>query len=263
MNIEKTYGPKLVCRSVGISQRQLGYWSLIGVITPTKQVHGSKIFNRYTDEDIETLRKVKKLTEEGFFVSKAAKKIHQETIEVEPAMKESDLVKEKPLSISRKDIGLSSSLYLEIRLNEELARVKLHHVPLSCMAVRILFPLQFNQLREKSQILFQLSNLLTARKDESDVISFKKDSIFIWLLPNKTIEQAHLFSKGIKKVVEESEWEIQGRKFRLKALFGFSGYRPTSKKDESILFEAEQDLNGQMINEGRMNGDRIYSNRAS
>jgi DNA-binding transcriptional MerR regulator len=245
MDMEKTYGPKTVCRSVGISQRQLGYWSLIGVIKPTKQIHGSKIFNRYTDQDLETLRRVKKLTEEGFFVSKAAEKVQKETVRT-------DLIHQNEPEPERKEIqtqhnygGLSSSLYLEVRLSEEIARIQQCYRPLSCMAIQIVFPSQLFFSPEKSRILFQLSNILVSRKEPSDVVSYKKEATFIWLLPNRTIEQARLFSKEIKKLVEDPEWNIQNRKFKLTALFGFGTDSIKFQKEGGILAEAERDLNSQ------------------
>ncbi len=243
MDMEKTHGPKAVCRSVGISQRQLGYWTLIGVIKPTKQTHGSKIFNRYTDQDLETLRKVKQLTEEGFFVSKAAEKVQKETVQA-------DLIHQDESEMNRMqtqhlDGGLSSSLYLEVRLNEEIARIQQCYRPLSCMAIQVVFPPQLFFSPEKSRILFQLSNILVSRKEPSDVVSYKREATFLWLLPNRTLEQAHLFSREIRKLVEDPEWEIQNRKFKLTALFGFGTDSVKSQKEGGILAEAERDLNTQ------------------
>lgn len=249
MDLEKTYGPKAVCRSVGISQRQLGYWTLIGVIKPTKQAHGSKIFNRYTDQDVETLRRVKELTEEGFFVSKAAEKVQKETVQPEPfhAGTRNSEPELNRISANHQG-GLSSSLYLEVRLNEELVRIQHCYRPLSCMAVRVAFPPQFVFSPERSRILFQLSNILASRKEPSDVVSYKKESTFLWLLPNRTLEQTHLFSKEIKKLIEDPEWEIQGKKFKLAAFFGFGSNTFKSKNEGGILAETEQDLNDQKVN---------------
>ncbi|MFQ5455096.1 MAG: MerR family transcriptional regulator [Nitrospirota bacterium] len=69
-----TYGTGEACRLVGISQRQLEYWVLIGVVKPDIHPHGSRFFKRFTKKDIEILTYVKRLTDEGFLVSKAAEK---------------------------------------------------------------------------------------------------------------------------------------------------------------------------------------------
>lgn len=209
MDTDKTYGPKAVCRSVGISQRQLGYWSLIGVIKPKKQTRGSKILNRYTDDDIETLKKVKKLTDEGFFVSKAAEKVYKgtdtsDTTPSRPNTIQSDEGQWADVNRNRHE-GLSSSLYLEVRFYEEISQIQQFPQPLSCMAARLLFPTHFKPFHEKNRILFELSKRLASRKAPSDVISYKKDYVFIWLLPNRTLDEAHLFSKEIKKFIEEPE----------------------------------------------------------
>ena len=72
---KKTYGPKEVCKLCGVSARQLGYWKLIGIVRPRQELHGSKIFHRYTGRDLDLLKAVRKLTQEGYRVSKAAEKI--------------------------------------------------------------------------------------------------------------------------------------------------------------------------------------------
>ena len=246
--MQKTYGPKAVCQSVGISQRQLGYWGMIGVIKPTKQMHGAKVFNRYTDEDIETLNKVKKLIEEGFFVSKAAEKIHKmkESISSSP-----EVIQAMP-SVDRNGRpqenghqGLSSSLYLEVRLCEELSKLSQHRFPMTCIAIQVLFPAFVKLSQQKNEILFKLSLKFASVKQPSEVISYKKDSIFLWLMPNRTMEQAHLLSKEVKEMIESPEWDVQDKKFRLQATFGFSDYSALPRRESNLLVEAENTLLGQ------------------
>ncbi len=64
-----------VCSRVGISTRQLEYWVLIGVVEPVTERHGAKIHRKFSEDDLWVLRKVKKLTDEGFLVSRAAEKV--------------------------------------------------------------------------------------------------------------------------------------------------------------------------------------------
>lgn len=245
--MQKTYGPKSVCQSVGISQRQLGYWGMIGVIKPTKQMHGAKVFNRYTDEDIETLKKVKKLIEEGFFVSKAAEKINRlkealsSPSSVMPAADQNGTKSHQENGRQ----GLSSSLYLEIRLAEELAKLKQQQFPLTCMAIQVLFPSFIKLPQQKNEILFKLSSKFTSTIQSSEVISYKKDSIFLWLMPNRTIDQARLLSKDVKEMVEGPEWDVQERRFKLQAAFGFSDCSALPKKEGNLLAAAEGELLGQ------------------
>jgi DNA-binding transcriptional MerR regulator len=69
------YGTKEVCDMVGVSARQLEYWVLIGVVFPIMEPHGSKVFKKFTEEDVRILKEVKSLTDEGVLVSRAAQKV--------------------------------------------------------------------------------------------------------------------------------------------------------------------------------------------
>jgi len=59
------YSVREICRLVGISARQLGYWRLIGAVAPRVERHGAKTFYRYTDKDLRLLREVARLTAIG------------------------------------------------------------------------------------------------------------------------------------------------------------------------------------------------------
>lgn len=67
----KEYPVREICRLVGISARQLGYWRLIGVVAPRVERHGAKTFYRYTEQDLRLLREVARLTAIGLPISKA------------------------------------------------------------------------------------------------------------------------------------------------------------------------------------------------
>jgi len=73
------YGTKEVCDRVGVSARQLEYWVLIGVVQPIMEPHGSKVFKKFTEEDVRILKEVKTLTDEGVLVSRAAQKVRMNT----------------------------------------------------------------------------------------------------------------------------------------------------------------------------------------
>lgn len=72
------FGAKEVCRSVGISHRQLDYWVLIGVVTPRLERHGAKQFRRFSRQDVTMLQRIKKLTDEGVVVSRAAERVRRD-----------------------------------------------------------------------------------------------------------------------------------------------------------------------------------------
>lgn len=244
--MQKTYGPKAVCQSVGISQRQLGYWGMIGVINPTKQIRGAKVFNRYSEEDVETLKKVKQLIEEGFFVSKAAERVHklkEAGLQPLPAVDGVEPPGENGHSFQKDQVHvLSSSLYLEVRLNEEAARANQTDAALTCLAIQIVFPPLIKLPHLKNEVLFKLATKFAVLKQPAEVISYKRDSIFFWLLPNRNIEQAHQLAQEISKLIESSQWEVQNRKVHLLAAFGFSDFKRLPKKESNLLIEAEKDL---------------------
>jgi len=72
------YGTAQVCRQVGITSRQLEYWILIGIVVPQLEQHGLKFFKRFTETDIEVLKQVKLLTDEGFLVSRALERVRKD-----------------------------------------------------------------------------------------------------------------------------------------------------------------------------------------
>ncbi|HET6464660.1 MAG TPA: MerR family transcriptional regulator [Nitrospiria bacterium] len=72
------YSTTDVCREVGISSRQLEYWILIGIVSPRLEKHGIKFFKRFNIQDIEILKQIKLLTDEGFLVSRALEKVKRE-----------------------------------------------------------------------------------------------------------------------------------------------------------------------------------------
>lgn len=73
----KQYRPREVCQLLELSYRQLEYWVLIGVVKPTLEPHGQKKYQRFSDEDLHFLKKVKALTDEGYLVSRAAEKLRK------------------------------------------------------------------------------------------------------------------------------------------------------------------------------------------
>jgi len=76
--ITEPYGTAEVCRQVAISLRQLEYWILIGIVTPRLEQHGLKFFKKFTEQDVEILKQVKLLTDEGFMVSRALEKLKRD-----------------------------------------------------------------------------------------------------------------------------------------------------------------------------------------
>ena len=75
------YGSTETCRKIGISYRQLEYWTLIGVITPMVYHRGARAFKRFSESDLWILQQIKELTDEGFLVKRALEKLLRENPE--------------------------------------------------------------------------------------------------------------------------------------------------------------------------------------
>jgi DNA-binding transcriptional MerR regulator len=60
-----------VIRKLDISLRQLYYWELKGVIHPKVITQGSREFKRYSENDLETLRRVKEFIDQGYTLNSA------------------------------------------------------------------------------------------------------------------------------------------------------------------------------------------------
>jgi len=72
---EKTwYSSGEVCRIAGLSLRQLHYWGIIGIVEPRWETHGARNFCRYSKEDLQLLKNIKRLIEEGYTLRAAARK---------------------------------------------------------------------------------------------------------------------------------------------------------------------------------------------
>lgn len=75
------YSSGEVARIVGLSFRQLHYWSIIGIAEPRLELHGLRSFCRYSTKDLELFQNIKRLMEEGYTLRAAARKAKEETVE--------------------------------------------------------------------------------------------------------------------------------------------------------------------------------------
>lgn len=83
---EKTwYSSGEVAKIVGLSLRQLHYWSMIGIVWPMLELHGVRSFHRYSNEDIELLKSIKSLKEEGYTLRAAFRKAKEEELNEQEA----------------------------------------------------------------------------------------------------------------------------------------------------------------------------------
>ena len=79
INNEKFYTPAEIKELVNISSRRLYYWELRGAIKPKQITLGSREFRRYSEKDMEKLKKIKHYLDEGFILDKAFEKTEKES----------------------------------------------------------------------------------------------------------------------------------------------------------------------------------------
>ena len=70
-----TWGSTEVASRVGITLRQLYYWERLGIVRPERENFGDRKFRRYSARDVQSLRRVKQLVDEGYVLNRAAEKV--------------------------------------------------------------------------------------------------------------------------------------------------------------------------------------------
>ena len=139
---------KQITELLGLSSRQLNYWTLIGAIKPQKIARGSRTFYRYSEKDIERLRELAQLVTEGLPVSKAVSKIRSKTPTLIPFSQFSD------------------------RLHEEESRA------LRCQNALICISIKTRNIRDSSQVTQAVSSM----KRSYDLFTQMNEDSFLWVL---------------------------------------------------------------------------------
>lgn len=203
----KTYGAKEICQLADISLRQLGYWKLIGVIKPREEVRENKAFYRYSERDLQILKAIKRLTKEGYLVSRAAARIQAILDAVgndpEALLRALDLPPEATASLA----------YFQRRFREEVQRARRFAQPLSCLAVRI------RQLDAKiaAEVMDEIERLLGTTRRAYDVLARVDSGEFLVLLPHTGDLGAKTVAARIQRVLTERDVVAQGRRILFQA----------------------------------------------
>ncbi|MBN4054116.1 MerR family transcriptional regulator [Nitrospira defluvii] len=69
------YGSKEVCELLDLPYSQLEYWVLVGLAKPIFECDGLKWEKKFREEDLQFMKKVKVLIDQGYLVSRAAEKV--------------------------------------------------------------------------------------------------------------------------------------------------------------------------------------------
>ncbi|MDZ7372329.1 MAG: MerR family transcriptional regulator [candidate division KSB1 bacterium] len=68
------YTSSQVAATLEISLRQLYYWELKGIVRPKTVTVGAREFKRYSQHDVEKLRRIKQYLDEGYTLTAAVRK---------------------------------------------------------------------------------------------------------------------------------------------------------------------------------------------
>lgn len=233
---KKTYSPKEICRQARISARQLGYWKLIGIVRPGQELHGSRVFYRYSDRDLEVLQAVQKLTEQGYLVSKAAEKIKSAIagggeITADALLNSIGL---PPASRPDPSAGVLKGLEdFQKRVEEERIRSRRFEYPLSCLAVKMeVSPGDHGEAT--GEITQKMLGILNSYRRAYDTISQVGPQEFCWLLCQTTEEGAKLVAQRIPILFPEREWLIGKVRYSIRIHVGLATLDP-SEEDGSLL----------------------------
>ncbi|MBI3609297.1 MAG: MerR family transcriptional regulator [Nitrospirae bacterium] len=242
---KKTYGPKEICKLANISARQLGYWKLIGVVRPRQELHGSKIFHRYTEWDLDLLKAVQKLTEEGYRVSKAADKIKAalargEHVSVQELLGLAGL---QPASLQDPSQTVAPGMEtFRQRVQEELIRSRRFRYPLSCLAIRVEVSPPDNE-DVMRRVSLEVEQKLIACKRAYDVMAQVDRLEFVWLLCQTAGSGAQLVIIRVQKILSDLEWVIGETRYSIRTRIRSAALQSADKDGMKMVEAARAALN--------------------
>jgi DNA-binding transcriptional MerR regulator len=241
---KKTYSPKEICRQAKISARQLGYWKLIGIVRPGQELHGTRIFYRYTDRDLELLQAVQKLTEQGYLVSKAAERIKAALAGGEDVSARTLMNLISLPSTPHRDQATAILTGIEDflkRVEEERIRSRRFQYPLSCLAVKVEI-LPFDNGDAIREITRKILSTLNSYKRAYDTIAQIDSQEFLWLLCQTTEDGAKLVAQRIPILFPEREWIIGNVRYSIRIHVGLATIEPSEEEGARLIERARTTL---------------------
>ena len=227
MTVQRIYRPKEICQKLEISARQLGYWRLIGVVKPRKQVRGSKVFHYYSEKDLSILKEVRGLTARGYFVSKAAQHVKRGLKINEPGI----------------EIGLQREggvVYFGERIKEEWSRSRRFHYPLSCIVIRFV-SFQSMKISQQEKVIQQLVEILSKTKRAYDVFARTGADEFIWLLPKTGEQGAAAVKSRLRSALQAARQKVAKEIPSTKLMqLGTASALPSTQKIEDLAEQARE-----------------------
>jgi diguanylate cyclase (GGDEF)-like protein len=227
MKVQRVYRPKEICQKLEISARQLGYWRLIGVVKPRKQVRGSKVFHYYSEKDLNILKEVRGLTGRGYFVSKAAQHVKRGLKNSEPG---------EGIG-SQRERGV---VYFGERIKEEWSRSRRFHYPLSCVVIRFV-SFQSMKISQQEKVIQKLVEIISKLKRAYDVIAQTGENEFIWLLPKTGEKGAAAVKSRLRSVLQTARQKVPKEMPSTKLMqLGIASALPSTQKIEDLAEQARE-----------------------
>jgi DNA-binding transcriptional MerR regulator len=240
----KTYRPKEVCLLANISSRQLGYWKLIGIVRPGQELHGSRFFYRYSERDIDLLKAVQKLTEQGYLVSKAADNIKAALANGEEISAQAIInifsapPSDPPASPTTGPKGME---LLQKCLEEELIRSRRFKYSLSCLAIRIdVLPSDNEDVVR--QVIQKAEKVFTSYKRAYDLVVQVGRQEFLWLLCQTTAENARRVAQRVPQMFPDREWFSVPVKYSIRIRSGAGTIDPSRTDGADLVSRARAAL---------------------
>ena len=242
--IKKTYSPKEVCHLAGISARQLGYWKLIGIVRPDRALHGSRQFYHYTERDLDLLKAVQKLTEQGYQVSKAADKIKAVLARGEEISAQALLNLVSTPFLGDSDLPGAVPHGMDIfqkRVEEEVIRSRRYKYSLSCLAIKVdILPSDNEDVIR--QVIQKVHKALISYKRAYDMIIQIGREEFLWLLCQTTGEVARLMAQRVPQMFPEREWFIGPARYSIRIHAGAGTIDPSGDEASELTARAKAAL---------------------
>lgn len=141
---------------------------------------------------------------------------------------------------------ISNRQYFDSRLREEMKRHQRHHQELSLLMLDLDFFKSVNDTYGHlagDMVLREVGRILQQTLRESDFPARYGGEEFIIILPQTREDQAWILAERIRKIIAQTVFRFQNKRFRVTASLGIAGLKPGALTPaEMLIHEADQAL---------------------
>lgn len=141
---------------------------------------------------------------------------------------------------------ISNRQHFDVRLREEMKRHQRHHQELSLLMLDLDFFKSVNDTYGHlagDMVLREVGKILQLTLRESDFPARYGGEEFIIILPQTREDQAWVLAERIRKVIAQTVFRFQNKRFRVTASLGIAGLKPGALTPaEMLIHEADQAL---------------------